>query len=1039
MKRLVTFLMLLCYSVLLSANIADGLIATSAMESRFSIAIGDDGRAYTVGDNTYGQLASYNGPQTPPFRSTWGLAHIPGLPQINFVATSAENAAMVVTASGEVWAWGGYAHFFIFASSYFGCSSDSDCVIAQPVKLPFPSGVKIKKVSLGRHTGLALSTDGKVYLLKKETAGGIQNVKTGEQELTNIVDVKTSVHMNYALSADGHVYAWLHELHSVAPPHGVDGLGNESTTPLRYYTGPGLPLTGVKAISIQSTYTPSHDEFAHALMADGTIAFLHGDAIQATISMADDVLVNSGFKAIASGDAHLIALKANGDVWVKGENDKGQLGDGNPKAFLNHSIGSNKLIITNPEGKIEHPVAVIATEDASFAVLSDGHLYAWGVNNNGALGVDPSLNVTHGNYQLVTRPSFVNNFRVRMPRQLASGSAQSFFSRISSEVLGVGSSSFGGLGVSGARTESYQFESLALPLSFDHLNSFNQKLYPLKITSADSSGFVLLSNGRVAGWGLNNGGQLGIGNQVNQNIPAQINNSSERSASNRVLPFDDVIDIVTSSTHSLALKADGSVWAWGSNNFAQLGDGSKVSRQQPLKIYTLSDIKAIAVGENHSVALSANGQVYRWGQVDFASEIPSDSDVSIPQLLLISNIIEIAAGARHVLLLSGSGEVYGYGDNSRKQLGLDAARVSLPQSIIASTVQNISAGRYQSFIYLVEGSHTVWKAWGSNKLGELGAGPGSTPGALVSSPIVIASSSDKVRYLTGGGPGSQSTLLEKDNYIYASGKNDWGQLGRADRCEPLPVESCGQAGFDIVWRSSLYPFEHPAFQSNCASCHDGSTAPGKSGDTRYGRTSHILTTDLCESCHTISSFTTLKTFDHTQAIGTCSSCHLSDQFKSVVIQRPSDHIPASEICENCHSTIAFLPTTNFDHNDAVGVCSECHGQNNRYNIASKPPSHLSTSERCEFCHNTVSFTNLIDFAHTEAYGACASCHDGFKATGKAVSHVTTQMDCSYCHNAQNFVPLQVTHITLDVACDYCHGGSFAYITAKSPTHISLSS
>ncbi|ETR65903.1 MAG: hypothetical protein OMM_13546, partial [Candidatus Magnetoglobus multicellularis str. Araruama] len=77
----------------------------------------------------------------------------------------------------------------------------------------------------------------------------------------------------------------------------------------------------------------------------------------------------------------------------------------------------------------------------------------------------------------------------------------------------------------------------------------------------------------------------------------------------------EAVQIAAGEYHSLALKNDGSVWAWGRNNHGQLGDGgySTANKTNPVQVAGLSNISMIAVGSCHSLALKDDGTVWAWG------------------------------------------------------------------------------------------------------------------------------------------------------------------------------------------------------------------------------------------------------------------------------------------------------------------------------------------------------------------------------------------------------------------------------------------
>lgn len=71
---------------------------------------------------------------------------------------------------------------------------------------------------------------------------------------------------------------------------------------------------------------------------------------------------------------------------------------------------------------------------------------------------------------------------------------------------------------------------------------------------------------------------------------------------------------VSSSLHTMAIKTDGSLWAWGRNSFGQLGDGTTIWHDSPVKI--MENVSAVSAGMMHTVALKNDGSVWAWGLND---------------------------------------------------------------------------------------------------------------------------------------------------------------------------------------------------------------------------------------------------------------------------------------------------------------------------------------------------------------------------------------------------------------------------------------
>jgi alpha-tubulin suppressor-like RCC1 family protein len=108
----------------------------------------------------------------------------------------------------------------------------------------------------------------------------------------------------------------------------------------------------------------------------------------------------------------------------------------------------------------------------------------------------------------------------------------------------------------------------------------------------NNSVLALKSDGTVWAWGDNSHGQLGDGTTMNRSVPVQVRD------------LDGVIALATNNGHSLALKADGTVWAWGDNTYGVLGDGTIVERHTPVRVQGLGRVTAIATGFYRSLALT---------------------------------------------------------------------------------------------------------------------------------------------------------------------------------------------------------------------------------------------------------------------------------------------------------------------------------------------------------------------------------------------------------------------------------------------------
>ncbi|MGE5841764.1 MAG: hypothetical protein ACM335_05770, partial [Deltaproteobacteria bacterium] len=222
---------------------------------------------------------------------------------------------------------------------------------------------------------------------------------------------------------------------------------------------------------------------------------------------------------------------------------------------------------------------------------------------------------------------------------------------------------------------------------------------------------ALKKDGTLWAWGDNSSGQLGNGTTENHNIPT------------RVADLTEVIAIAAGQYHNLALKKDGTLWAWGANGDGQLGDGSFHTRTRPVQVSGLSHIVSVAAGGYHGLAVQRDQRVWAWGrnwngQVgDFAYDL-----VTNPVLVEgLSGVVFVAAGASYSLALKSNGTVWAWGENTRGQLGNSAFQSSRTPVQVSDLVGVIGLAAGVNHSLALRNDGTVW-AWGENGSGQLGDG-----------------------------------------------------------------------------------------------------------------------------------------------------------------------------------------------------------------------------------------------------------------------------------------------------------------------------
>ena len=305
----------------------------------------------------------------------------------------------------------------------------------------------------------------------------------------------------------------------------------------------------------------------------------------------------------------------------------------------------------------------------------------------------------------------------------------------------------------------------------------------LKIAAGSYHTLALKSDGSVWAWGHNNYGQLGDGTTTDSSIPLE------------VLNLAGVTAIAAGRYHTVALKTDGSVWAWGYNGHGQLGDGTNDNENTPVQVTGfdgsgwLSDVAAIAAVGDYTIALKTDGSVWAWGdnglgQLGDGTNDNKNTPVQVKGpggVDWLADVFAIAAGGYHTVALKTDGSVWAWGNNTTGQLG-DGTNdnKNTPVQVKGAggsgwltDVTAIGAGWHHTMALKTDGS--VW-AWGDNTTGQLGDGTTDNKNTPVQ--VKGADGSGWLSDITAIAAGSGHTMaLKSDGSVWAWGDNDYGQLG----------------------------------------------------------------------------------------------------------------------------------------------------------------------------------------------------------------------------------------------------------------------
>ena len=273
---------------------------------------------------------------------------------------------------------------------------------------------------------------------------------------------------------------------------------------------------------------------------------------------------------VAAGGSHTAAVTKDGDLYMWGYNNYGQLGvytnvDKNTPVLVNNST-------TALPAKSVKYVALGGSHSA--AITKDGSLYIWGWNNYGQLGDG----TTTGRY---TPIKIMDNVA-----SVSLGNSHSAAITKDGSLYMWGYNGNGRLG-DGTTTDRYTPVKI-----MDNVASANL---------GDDHSAAITKDGSLYMWGKNDCGQLGDGttdNKTNKTRPHRV-------ASN-------VQSVELGDVHTTVISKDGGLYTWGYNYYGQLGNGTTTKSSNPIKI--MNDVVSCAGGYNHTVALKKDGTVYTWGR-----------------------------------------------------------------------------------------------------------------------------------------------------------------------------------------------------------------------------------------------------------------------------------------------------------------------------------------------------------------------------------------------------------------------------------------
>jgi alpha-tubulin suppressor-like RCC1 family protein len=463
---------------------------------------------------------------------------------------------------------------------------------------------------------------------------------------------------------------------------------------------------------------------------------------------------NVTFIDINAAHFYSVAIGSDYKVYSWGKNNLGQLGSGayvdQDKPFPVCFECASEFVPRDI--KI---IKVAAHELHVLALTENGTIVAWGDNSYGQLGDDT---IVGKNYPILTK-----NISTQII-DIDAGLGFSLAVTKDGKVYSWGKNDQGQLGLN-------DLERKKVPTLITALAERN--VYITKVSAGFSHTLALSSAGDLYTWGHNLYGALGLGIQSTdiQNVPEII----------KPIWSNTIVEFAAGEYYSTVLTNNGSLYSWGNNVYGQVGDETRIERNEPVVStvinYLPGKIVNVSTEGLHVLVLLDTGDMYAWGctregQLGNGSMLANTNPSFINTSMLVGmNISYLTVGDDHNFLLTSTGRLFAFGNNQAGQLGINNTRdQDLPVEVIFPnnvSVAFVAAGSTFSVILTKEGE-PYW--WGTFRFIN-----GTKYVSLIPTKLNLETPTDRFSMIAANG--MHAIFLTKDGKVYGIGENSKGELG----------------------------------------------------------------------------------------------------------------------------------------------------------------------------------------------------------------------------------------------------------------------
>ncbi len=760
----------------------------------YSVILKEDGTVWATGRNDYGQLGNgtttnSNKPVQVKIDENTYLTNIRKI-------SATDTCVVALATNGEVYAWG--------RNNYrqLGQGDTTNCLYAKKVKTEDGTGYiqNIIDVIANNSNTVYLDKNGGLYICGY-SSNGIFLEKTPSTKGVTYLGPKNAIkitggYINVGLiTTTGKAVAWGQN------DYGTFGAGNTSTKE----TVVAYDVNDFK-IACYGSIVLKEDGKAYAAGKNSYGQLGIGNTTNTSTLTQISIDTNSKIKYIAPGGDTSAVMTSDGTVYETGYNYYGVLSNGtttNSSKFmplLNNDGSSVTDGFIIPEKIIDSSTDFYPT---IFSIIKkDGTVWTSGNNSYGQLGNSTNINSKYltqtgtTNVELNAKNEYIKigekfdidvisaaNFNVFVKEKPVQSdwkwtSSNEDVATIDENGVVTGKT----LGYTTITGYNSKNGLKAKAIVNVYRNQEGAITVPI-VGQGYGNTITLKEDGTVWATGKNDYGQLGVGDTTNRNTSVQV-----KIDENTYL--ENVIKIDVTDNTTIALTKTGEVYAWGKNEFGELGLGDRTYRSYATRVKGidgngyLENIIDVANGDENSYAIDKNGNVYGWGDGNYHQIDDTTTSRTTPtQMSDCTNAISVSAGECFVEIMQSNSNVVARGYNYYGQLGYgDTAEKPTGAHIVGNDINKVSAGNDATLIIREDG--TVWAA-GRNRYGELGLGDTSNRASFTK---LTLEDGTEIKAKYGELNSSVTTILGKDGKVYATGYNGYGQLSNGTTTNSLKLK-----------------------------------------------------------------------------------------------------------------------------------------------------------------------------------------------------------------------------------------------------------